>query len=110
MDYGVKDNVGSWRLAMSIKEITPEEIEQINNAWDQVFNADLKVTKQANLSEAIPGDTITYTVTVKNVGNSQASNISLVDTLPDGTIENKTLANLNPGEFKTEILISQFHN
>ena len=106
LDYTFTDNLANYLDGIgrdAIIEITPEEIEQFRNIWDLVYNADLEVTKQANLSEAIPGDTITYTVTVKNIGNSQASNISLVDTFPDGTIENRTLNNLNPGEFKTEI-------
>lgn len=106
LDYVFTDNRGNYLDGIDreiIIEITPEEIEQFRNIWDLVYNADLQITKQANLSEAIPGDTITYTVTVKNIGNSQASNISLVDTFPDGTIENRTLDNLNPGEFKTEI-------
>jgi uncharacterized repeat protein (TIGR01451 family) len=106
LDYSFTDNSDNYLDGIGrelIIEITPAEIEQFNNIWDLVYNADLEVTKQANLLEAIPGDTITYTVTVKNIGNSQASNISLVDTFPDGTIENKTLDNLNPGESKTEI-------
>ena len=106
LDYNFRDETSQYQDLVGrelIYEITPEEIQQFLNMWDQVFNADLEVTKQANLSEAILGDVITYTVTVKNIGNSQASNISLVDTFPDGTIENRTLDNLNPGEFKTEI-------
>ncbi|MDF2736630.1 MAG: hypothetical protein K0S93_486 [Nitrososphaeraceae archaeon] len=106
LDYNFTDNLGNYLDGIgrdAIIEITPEEIEQFRNIWDLVYNADLQITKQSNLSEAIPGDIITYTVIVKNIGNSQASNISLVDTFPDGTIENRTLDNLNPGEFKTEM-------
>ncbi len=58
----------------------------------------LSITKSVNLAFANPGDTATYTVTVKNTGNDAAINATLTDTLPagftfvDGGLATKTFA------------------
>lgn len=43
------------------------------------------VTKSANVTGTIVGDTVTYTVTVINTGTASASNVVLSDVLPAGT-------------------------
>jgi uncharacterized repeat protein (TIGR01451 family) len=108
IDYNFRDSIENNNYAQGLGgeyviEGPFENLEQSVDVLEDIYSADLEVTKHANLSEAIPGDVITYTVTVKNIGNNQATNISVVDTFPDGTIENRTLENLNPGESKTEI-------
>jgi uncharacterized repeat protein (TIGR01451 family) len=45
---------------------------------------DLSITKTVNSVTANPGDVLTYSVTVKNVGTSSALNVELSDTLPAG--------------------------
>ena len=82
--------------------MTPQEFETLQQELGRLYSADLEVTKQANLLNASQGDTISYTVTVKNVGNSKASNITLVDRLPDGTVESKKFNELNPDESRIE--------
>ncbi|MEM4531104.1 MAG: DUF11 domain-containing protein, partial [Thermofilaceae archaeon] len=76
--------------------------------------ADLAVTKTVSPSVARPGDTITYTVTVKNSGPSDAPNVVLTETYPagftfgsatpnpdSGTYNKWTLGKLAVGQSKT---------
>jgi uncharacterized repeat protein (TIGR01451 family) len=46
--------------------------------------ADLSVTKTDSPDPVLPGGTLTYTVTVTNLGPSAATSVTLVDTLPAG--------------------------
>lgn len=45
---------------------------------------DLSVSKTASVQTASPGDTITYSVTVTNIGPTVAEDVQVVDVLPDG--------------------------
>ena len=78
--------------------------------------ADLSVTKTANADTATVGNNLTYTVSVTNKGTSNAKEVTLTDTLPEGVefisaSVNPTqksgntltfdLGNLNNGEAKT---------
>ena len=47
--------------------------------------AGLSIKKVVNLSQAAPGDTVTYTLTVKNTGPGAAENVVVTDNLPAGT-------------------------
>ena len=49
--------------------------------------ADLMVTKEASTEEAKPGDVITYTIIVNNVGPDDAKNVTLADSVPLGLID-----------------------
>ncbi|PWW04829.1 putative repeat protein (TIGR01451 family) [Paenibacillus cellulosilyticus] len=44
----------------------------------------INVTKSANVTGAVVGDTITYTVTVSNTGTANAASVVLTDALPSG--------------------------
>ncbi len=46
---------------------------------------DIAVGKDDGVTEARPGDTLTYTITVSNVGNQNATGVVLTDTIPVGT-------------------------
>ncbi len=48
------------------------------------LNADLLVTKSVDNAYPTEGDTVVYTVTVTNNGPSDATGVSLIDTLPAG--------------------------
>ena len=52
-------------------------------------------TKTANVSEADPGDTITYTLQYKNIGSGRARGVIVNDTIPVGT----TFVSSNPPYF-----------
>ena len=46
---------------------------------------DIAVSKTDGVTSTFPGDTLTYTITVQNIGNQDAINIVLTDTIPPGT-------------------------
>lgn len=74
-------------------------------AYEDVLESlsfDLQVTKSVDLADAIPGDTLTYTMTVENLGKGPATKIELVDTFPDGTIETRSLTDIDAGGSTTE--------
>ena len=56
------------------KHVTPPEPGHV----------DLSVTKVAGVPSATIGDTITWTITVKNAGPDTATNVVVTDSLPDG--------------------------
>lgn len=47
--------------------------------------ADLGVTKSADVSSAIPGDQVTYTITAHNSGPAAATNVAVSDAIPANT-------------------------
>lgn len=60
----------------------------INNNEDTIITtinqtADLSITKSINNNPAIPGQEIIYTITINNVGPSDAQAVTLVDEVPD---------------------------
>jgi uncharacterized repeat protein (TIGR01451 family) len=57
---------------------------QINSAVDAGFSlrADLSITKTDGLATAIPGTSVTYTITVSNAGPSTVNSVTVVETLP----------------------------
>lgn len=70
---------------------------------------ELEITKEVDVEFANPGDTISYTVVVKNIGDGDAINVILTDTLPDGFVFDGTdevvkvwqLGDMAPGDSKT---------
>ena len=61
----------------------------ISNVLNQVTppepgKVDLSITKVASAATAMIGDTITWTVTVTNAGPDTATNVVVIDNLPDG--------------------------
>ena len=62
-----------------------------NSAIVTVTAANLVTVKTVNVNTPDEGDTVTYTIRVENQGPSNATNVSLVDLLPDGlTFSNAT--------------------
>ena len=82
--------------------ITPPSTIEDTNAFTQSVDlvvldpeSDLSITKTDNVGGssitgvtglAVPGDSITYTITVSNTGPSNADDLSIVDTLPGGAM------------------------
>ena len=69
-------------------EVTSDEPDpNPENNQDSVVNnvgtaADISITKTASSDVVVTGQTFTYTLTVKNMGPSPATNVKVVDTLP----------------------------
>ncbi|MBW4666754.1 MAG: DUF11 domain-containing protein [Cyanomargarita calcarea GSE-NOS-MK-12-04C] len=55
-----------------------------NTAVFTAETAALQITKTADRAAAEPGDTVIYRVSIRNVGNAIANNLTLTDTLPLG--------------------------
>ena len=61
-----------------------------NRSGNQTFaiyvsSADLSLTKIADVNSASPGDVIVYTLTAKNIGNKNASGVSIREVVPIGS-------------------------
>ena len=50
-----------------------------------VTGPDVSVAKTDGETNVAPGDTLTYTITITNDGNSTAPNVLLTDTIPANT-------------------------
>jgi len=77
-------NVGS--VTSDTAELDPDN----NSAGSSVAvakQADLHVTKVAAPTNVVPGQTTTYTVTVRNDGPSDASNVIATDAVPDFNLD-----------------------
>ncbi|MCD2491567.1 DUF11 domain-containing protein [Lacrimispora sp. NSJ-141] len=76
---------GSLTNSAFVSSSTPDP--DLSNNDDSVItnvtaSADLSVVKTASPDPAVPGQTLTYTVTIGNAGPSAASDVSLADSLP----------------------------
>jgi uncharacterized repeat protein (TIGR01451 family) len=72
-------------------ELTLADVRSIHQ------KADLKIAKSADQATAVGGDTISYSVAVTNLGPGTATNISVTDTLPNGTTQQRSLSDLTNG-------------
>ncbi|MGL5149387.1 MAG: beta strand repeat-containing protein [Clostridium sp.] len=54
-------------------------------ATTTVVQALINVSKTSNKNFALIGDTITYTITLINIGNTQTNSVYFIDTIPNGT-------------------------
>jgi uncharacterized repeat protein (TIGR01451 family) len=68
----------------------------------------LQITKTADRAAAQPGDTVVYRVSIRNIGNATANNLTLTDTLPLGLqFEKRSLkASLISGSSTTPVAVS----
>ncbi|MGL5329539.1 MAG: beta strand repeat-containing protein, partial [Peptostreptococcaceae bacterium] len=66
--------------------ITVTDSAGTNTVNTQVNTAMLNTTKSVSQSNAFIGNTLIYTIVIKNNGNVDANNIFFVDTIPNGTI------------------------
>jgi uncharacterized repeat protein (TIGR01451 family) len=62
-----------------------------------IVTSDLVVTHTANILTAMPGDVVTYTLVISNVGEHVVGRVMLTDTLPDHTV----FANASDGGTET---------
>jgi len=83
-------------------EMTYADAQLIKASWMAALTPDLTLEKTVDSASAIPGDLLTYKVKVTNSGTGTATAIKLVDTLPDGTTNPRTLADLAAGASKVE--------
>lgn len=48
--------------------------------------SNLTITKEVNVKQANPGDTLNYSILITNNGNLEAFNVNVTDTLPEGLV------------------------
>jgi uncharacterized repeat protein (TIGR01451 family) len=83
-------DIGSGTGAITnIATVTSTSVDPVSGndiafATTSVSGADVSVTKVVDLTEANPGDQLTYTITVQNEGPDIATDVALTDVLPDG--------------------------
>jgi uncharacterized repeat protein (TIGR01451 family) len=68
----------------------------------ELMDPDLAARKVVDKADATPGETLRYTVTATNVGTGDATAVSVTDTLPDGTVQERVLPNLIPRQSREE--------
>ncbi|BAZ10571.1 hypothetical protein NIES4071_23940 [Calothrix sp. NIES-4071] len=108
-------------IATSVLPVAANEIENraffggdnlTNQATNRaVFSAEvaaLQIAKTANKVVVQPGDTVLYRITIRNVGNVNASNLTLTDTLPLGLVfDSKSLqASLSNNSNNSQVSVS----
>jgi len=80
-------NNSSVSNTVNVSSTTPDP-DLSNNTSTYIIHviqrADLYLTKSSNHSVFYPGDTVTYTINVKNLGLSDAQNVNVTDVLPAG--------------------------
>lgn len=59
---------------------------QTSQVTTQINTAILSMVKQEDVSNAFIGDTVNYTITITNTGNTTANQIVMTDTIPVGTV------------------------
>ena len=68
----------------SIAVTSAEGATATANAVTRVVASDVSVTKSVDLDTVILGESLTYIITVTNNGDGDASNVGVVDLIPDG--------------------------
>ena len=85
--------------AKAVRGEDPEETEATATVTTEAAKAELSVTKSADPTQKVGvGDTVTYTIVIKNTGNVTVNNGTLDDTLVDLSDKSFELA---PGEEAT---------
>lgn len=68
----------------------------------RAFDPDLTVKKTVDRADALPGDTLTYRVSMDNGGTGAATAIEVTDTLPGGGTATRTVPYLDAGKSAAE--------
>jgi len=74
----------------------------LENRFLELLDPDLKATKTVDKTDAAPGDLLGYTVKAENIGTGDAASVKFSDTLPDGTVVERTPTNILSGGSRTE--------
>jgi uncharacterized repeat protein (TIGR01451 family) len=76
----------NWVRTIGAEEGIPFDLS--DSADVQIIEPTLTIDKQGSLNQGLPGDTVHYTITVENTGNSPAYDVNIEDVVPAGLILN----------------------
>ncbi len=82
-DLPLNSNIGTSNPIIGVTVSTTTQTQDVNFGMDPGI-ADLEITKTANVTEALPGDTVIWTISVTNKGNGSPANVMVSDIIPDG--------------------------
>jgi uncharacterized repeat protein (TIGR01451 family) len=102
-DWSYLDSIVPASGSSGASDITFEQYQRLVEDRTESASMDLRVVKSADFANALPGDTLTYTVLIENIGSGPATSIVLEDTFPDATSETRNLDEIEPGSSITEI-------
>ncbi|HEU5100076.1 MAG TPA: DUF11 domain-containing protein, partial [Roseiflexaceae bacterium] len=103
LKYLVGKTAGGASAGHAAPEITFTEVLDRQLSVTAYLSPNLKVTKTVDKADAAPGEKLNYTVGIQNIGTGPATEVTLVDTLPNGTPETRTLSNLGVGGATTPL-------
>ena len=105
------DNGYIIRNKASVENPETQEIKETNEVTHEyveaIIEANKEMTTERNLSYVIPGETITYTIRIRNTGDL-SKKITVKDNIPEGTefVEGSVLLNGTPSNVTQEQLES----
>lgn len=83
-DFRTQGNFSDGSVPPFRNEANPETIAAARAFMSELLRPVLSVDKKGP-ADAIPGDTLDYSISLSNAGSGPALNVELSDTLPDGT-------------------------
>jgi uncharacterized repeat protein (TIGR01451 family) len=83
-------------------DLTEPQAKAIESASNPSTQFDLDVTTSVDAPDALPGDVLTFKTTVANTGTATATNVRLVETLPDASQVTRIIPDLVPGGSASE--------
>jgi uncharacterized repeat protein (TIGR01451 family) len=83
-------------------ELTFQQEEAQAAAVHLLLSPDLQMGLTVDRADASPGDVLTYTATITNIGTGAAASVVLTDTLPDGSTVVRNLPNIAAGDSTTQ--------
>jgi uncharacterized repeat protein (TIGR01451 family) len=85
-DSNAANNTASWDTDITSPAVPPcLRVNPPPECFSSDPSADLVVTKVDTADPVVAGDDITYTITVRNNGPSDAAGVTVTDTIPSGT-------------------------
>lgn len=89
IDVTAPTMAGRFTNLVSVSSATLDQDMANNDASEEVLvltEADLEISKTTQVSFVKPGSPLTYTITVQNLGEVEATGITVVDELQDGVV------------------------
>ena len=95
-DFRAQSSFGDGGVPPFPNEANPETIAVARAAFATLVRPELSLVKTGP-ANAIPGDTLSYGLNLRNVGDGPALQVSLTDTKPDATVLSFSIGTLTAG-------------